>query len=295
VRRSPPPTDVPTFVDPADERAFRADGYVVVDLLGADVAADLLATCRHHHPVAPTGARWESDFYTDDRACKVEVDEAIREAIRPPLGDLLADHRTLMHNFVVNWPGAGGGLSLHHHSSLVDERHFRSVVVWCALNEATEANGTLHVVPGSHLVPRGPKGERSPEWFGPLEDALLDRHLVSVPLRPGQAILFDNALLHCSFANVSDEPRMTAVSTVAPNAASVRYYEWVGDGRLEYYALDPSFFFDSVAGELEWAKPEGLPLLGTDHVDMTPPSMREVEAVIGRGPGTCRHEGRDPG
>jgi hypothetical protein len=44
----------------------------------------------------------------------------------------------VLHNFVLNWPGPDGGLVLHQHSSVVDPALGSSVVVWCALNDASE-------------------------------------------------------------------------------------------------------------------------------------------------------------
>jgi hypothetical protein len=252
-----------TLVDEAAEGRFGVDGYTVVDWLAADAVDRLVAEVERIHPAAPAGSPWACDFYSDDPAVKARVREAIGAAFAEPMARHFVDHETYLHAFVVNWPGDEGGLPLHQHSSVVEEPEHRSAVVWCALHDTTPTSGTLHVVPGSHRVQDGPKPERSPDWFEGREEVLRDRHSVPVYLRAGQALVFDNALLHFSDVNHGSAPRLTAVANVAPRAADLRYYSWTDEGEVEVYALDPAFFLGAVSSDFEWAQPEGLVRVGT--------------------------------
>lgn len=275
----------PTLMDPDAQRQFDELGFAVVDFLAPETAAHLAAVCRGIHPAATT--TWECDFYDEDPQVKETVGREIQAAFAEPMRRHFVDHRTFLHNFVVNWPGDDGGIELHEHSSTVDERLFRSAVVWCALNDATEANGTLHVVPASHRLQRVPKAERGPQWFEGYVDELLARHLDSVALTAGQALVFDNALLHCSFSNVGTEPRLTAVATVAPTTAELRYYSWVGDGTIEAYELVPEFFTNNVSANHEWALPEGLRPVEVVPADTSIPTANDLASVLPEG--HCAH------
>ena len=292
--RTPPSLPLPdatvdTFHDPVLESRFRELGYVVVDFLTPAAAADLLTVCRGLHPAPTEGARaWECDFYAEERHTKETAAAAIAEAFAAPVDHVLRDHRTFLHNFVLNWPGPDGGLELHQHSSTVDEREFRSAVIWCALNDSTEANGTLHVVPRSHRVLQGHKAERGPEWIDGLRDELLADHLTSIPLRAGQALIFDNGLLHCSFPNRTDTPRVTGVATVAPRTAELRYFDCAGSS-VQVYRLDPEFFLGNVSAGMEWATPEGLELIGTEPVASPSLTADDLLLLLGGEPPTCRH------
>jgi hypothetical protein len=274
----------PTFCEPALEARFREVGYVVVDLLTPQTTADLGRVCEKHHD-APT-TTWNSDFFSDSPAVKAEVSEAIEGAFVPPLDQLLCGHKPLLTNFVVNWPGPDGGLPLHHHSSVIDERYHRSVVVWCALGDAVEDNGTLHVVERSHRVPLGPWSEGRPDWFADRSDDLLDRHLTSVSVQAGQALIFDNALLHCSFPNVTEAPRRTAVAVVTPNGVPLRYYQW-DQGSTHAYALDADFFVGAASQGLQWADPDGLEHLGAEPGEGTIRPDEEIDRLLQ--PGDCSH------
>lgn len=269
-----------TLLDAAAEARFRDDGYAVVDWLDPQELASLLVAVGEIHPAPPADSPWACDFYSEDPATKARVQEVIATAFGPSVERAFVDHHTYLHAFVVNWPGTGGGLPLHQHSSVVEEPEHRSAVVWCALHDTTPTTGTLHVVPGSHRVQEGPKAERSPDWFEGHEDVLRDRHATPVYLRAGQALVFDNALLHFSDENRSDAPRLTAVANLAPRSAELRYYSWTDRGELEVYRLDPSFFLGAVAGDFEWAEPEGLELVGTRPARHAVPSDRELAGLL---------------
>jgi hypothetical protein len=274
----------PTLADPTLDDQFRDLGYVVVDLIDEHSVSSLREVCDRFHPEPQS--TWECDFYTTDRTCKETVAAAMAQAFEPAIQDLFVGHEPYCYNFVINWPGPDGGLVLHEHSSTVDERFDRSAVIWCAVTETTEENGTLHVVPRSHQFQIGPKAERGPGWFHGHEPRLLRDHLTSVPLRAGQALIFDNALLHCSFANHTDAPRIAAVATIARRDAQLRYHEWSDEGQIDVYQLSPAFFMETVAADFEFAPPTGLPPLEQFPGDATQATLVEIASLP---PGTCSH------
>lgn len=278
----------PTLTDSSADGRLSIDGYVVIDLLNPSQVATLLDLAMLLHP-APRST-WESDFYSPVADEKRAAHDGIAATLVDPIRSTFVDHRSVLHNFVINWPGDDGGLVLHQHSTVVDPTRFRSVIVWCALNDADETNGTLHVVPRSHAVQQGPRPERSPSWHEPHTEQLLAEHLVSVPVRAGQALVFDNQLLHCSFPNRSDAPRITAGAAVIPRGAQPRVYEWVDDSTVDVYRLDPEFFLTHQAGDLEWAEPDGLEHLFTEPWSVTAVPEGALADLIPRG--TCRHDGR---
>lgn len=282
-RRSTRSTHIPpTLRDPVLQTRLSSEGFVVVDLLSESDTAALLQVCNELHPTSNGG--WESDFYSPSPEVKATAQRSIAAGFAAAVEREFVDHRSLMHNFVLNWPGPDGGLVLHQHSTLVDDRRFRSAIVWCGLTHADVANGTLHVVPRSHLVQRGPRPERGASWHDPHIETILRDYLVPVPVRPGQAIIFDNQLLHCSFANTTDRPRLTAVAVVIPNAAEPLYYESGGDSTVMVHRLDPEFFLQNVAGDLEWARPDGLELLEEAPWEPTVVTESELDRLLGPHP-----------
>jgi ectoine hydroxylase-related dioxygenase (phytanoyl-CoA dioxygenase family) len=276
----------PTLVDPVLDETLRVHGFVVVDLLESDELATLLARFHELHP-APTTTTWESDFYTGDTGMKRTVHRTIGDAFAPGIGRHFRGHHSVLHNFVINWPGPDGGLVLHQHSSVVDPALGSSVVVWCALNDASEANGTLHVVPASHTVQLGPRPERTSSWHEPFTEQLLEEFLVRVEVPAGHALVFDNQLLHCSFPNTTDEPRITAAAVVVPDALEPLFYERLDDTTARAYRLDPEFFLTHAPGDLEWATPEGLEVVG--DVPWAPVDVTAAQVERMRPDTACPH------
>ncbi len=280
-RTARPPVPATTMRSGQDEHRLQREGWTVVDLLGPEECRRLLEVWQEHHPAAVT--TWESDFYSKDPATKRRIHEGIRDVIQPALDARLRDHELLLGAFVTNWPGPDGGLVLHHHSTIVDPRRARSVVVWCAVSEATEANGTLQLVPRSHLLQEGVRPERTRSWHEDHTERLMASHLVPVPLRPGQAIVFDNQLLHCSSANATSSPRIAVAALVVPRDTTPRYHEVRDDGRVAAYRLGTDFFLDNDPGSLVWARPEGLELLSTEPWRPTTVTVSRLEETLGAG------------
>ena len=82
------------------------------------------------------------------------------------------------------------------------------ITVWTALDPATEANGCVQVIPGSHkfglLNPAHPSGFVSEEQA---EKILQENAPQSLILEPGEAVLLHNWLLHASDVNRSGVSR----------------------------------------------------------------------------------------
>ncbi|MGV9351720.1 phytanoyl-CoA dioxygenase family protein [Streptomyces spiralis] len=101
------------------------------------------------------------------------------------------------------------------------------VTIWVALEPATERNGCLEFIPGSHLLGLFPHtGDRErlpgepPRAGAAVEPHVADEHLprtadpVAVPLGPGSAVMFDGMVLHRSAPNTTAAEPRTAVSFV---------------------------------------------------------------------------------
>jgi ectoine hydroxylase-related dioxygenase (phytanoyl-CoA dioxygenase family) len=87
--------------------------------------------------------------------------------------------------------------------------------VMVALTEATQQNGCLQVLKGSHKMGRIEHlfaGEQQGADMAFVEEALKICERVYVELKPGDALFFHSNLLHMSEANLSDKPRWSLIS-----------------------------------------------------------------------------------
>lgn len=99
-----------------------------------------------------------------------------------------------------------------------------------AIDAATVANGCLEVVPGSHTM------DVDLEEGGRIAPAWVDAHeWLSVPLQPGDILIFGSHLAHRSASNETAERRASLYAT----------FSMLGDGddlRSKYYAHRRAIF-----------------------------------------------------
>ncbi len=138
----------------------------------------------------------------------VFADLAHRPAVVDPVSELIApDIDVFLSQFIFKTPGAWGQ-PWHQDSFYFPFEPARPVVgVWLAVTEATLVNGCLHVLPGSqaepvhtHVPDRRPNAN-----YGYFE--IVDHDMAAaepVLMDPGDLLVFDSHLMHCSTDNESD-------------------------------------------------------------------------------------------
>ncbi len=209
-------------VSDADVAFYAANGYLIVeDLIDAQAIEAILAegtavcrgergvveglvtpaaheteetvlaryvTCTHVHKVSPM----LTAFMSDDRLADVVV-RLVGENVK-----------SFASQFFIKHAGMPGN-AWHQDENFVPTRDRSLCTAWIALDEATEENGCLRMIPGSHasgvLYPMRPHNnpnlDRAEECydFPGLETA------VPIPLRPGSAVFFSGYILHSSTTN----------------------------------------------------------------------------------------------
>jgi ectoine hydroxylase-related dioxygenase (phytanoyl-CoA dioxygenase family) len=123
--------------------------------------------------------------------------------------------------------------------------------VWCPLVDVDERNGCLQVVKGSHATSHPPRAACTPFAYEHLEPYLREHCLTAVPMKAGQAMLFDQRLFHCSPPNRDSADRVAATAVLAPRDVPLRYYHVIDrrePARLEVFEVEDRFFLTHVAG-----------------------------------------------
>src|SRR4051812_30944470 len=157
--------------------------------------------------------------------------------------------------FITKWPGPNSGFGAHQDPTLVDERRFRGVTIWIPLGDTGVVdgrdNGMLHVVAGSHRFTDGPRTRDVDDFaFAGLEDDIATRYGVGVPTRRGEAIVFDNRLIHYSMPNETDDPRVVVSLGMRPSEASCVALRRNADGLVDLYEIDEDHYMSLVPAAL---------------------------------------------
>ena len=230
----------PSFQDPDLEAAFRRDGFVRVQMLTPDEVERLQQV-----GAGGAGEEFVAGFYSSILQTSQpfrESDIALREIFDPVIARWFLDHRSVAAGYQVKSPGDEGLLWAHQDWTLVDERSYSSLTIWCPLQDVDETNGTLRVIPGSHRWPahlwRGTPVDTFPYSLGPFGDRLIMEHGVAFPVRMGEVIVFHHRLFHGSAPNQSDRVRVAAGVVAVPAEATTIHVRLEGDRLASVYTID---------------------------------------------------------
>jgi ectoine hydroxylase-related dioxygenase (phytanoyl-CoA dioxygenase family) len=232
------------------ERRFREDGYVVVDLLAESAVAELqafyaeaFARKREVVPYARDLPYYISIFDADS-AHKREADARISGHVEPRVLDLLVGYEVFYSNYMIKFPG-DGQIEAHQDFNFVDESRHTAFNLWCPLVDTDPGNGGLCVIPGSHRVFRTQRGPNVPRALTQYNERL-KRYARWVPLKKGQAAIFDHKLIHYSPPNSTDRARVAVQSVLKPReAAAIHCVFDAPAGKVKAHRIDKSFVLES--------------------------------------------------
>eukprot|EP01043_Picozoa_sp_COSAG02_P040927 COSAG02_NODE_3351_length_6887_cov_19.626547_2_plen_310_part_00 len=103
-------------------------------------------------------------------------------------------------------PNGGVQAAMHQDTAFWPRTSPTTMNLWVAIDSATEQNGCLHVIPGTHRC-------RLPHRDDPVQSHILDERqvdisqLVPIEMGPGDVLFMDSGLVHCSYDNHSRNSR----------------------------------------------------------------------------------------
>ena len=240
-------------------------GYIVIDFLSESEVQNLLNFDKKHSlPDDLVKAGMAFSIGTVNVSYRQAITTEIRRFFVPRLATLFPKYRMMLGNFVQNPPHLLHSIMpLHQDPSLVDEASRQSFGVWCPLIDVNEQNGCLQVVKKSHLLNSKLRPLFTFEGFPYSEDILsfMEQHyLTSIPMKAGQAIVYDKRLFHGSPPNLTDTERLAAICSLVPEQILTQfcYRETSASNQVELFEVEDEFYDHYIVGQ----KPEGVKSLG---------------------------------
>ncbi|HYC27508.1 MAG TPA: phytanoyl-CoA dioxygenase family protein [Chitinophagaceae bacterium] len=165
-------------------------------------------------------------------------------------------------SFVVKEPRVNSFVPPHQDWSFTDDNQFNSVTVWTTLTDTDINNGAMAVLAGSHKFFNGPRASPSPGYITPFQSHGMDLfpYMKLVPMKAGQALVFENKTLHASPPNNSSSARVAAgVGLTQQEAPLLHYYVIPGSNpqELQCYKVDREFFYKYSNTRLSQLQQEG--------------------------------------
>ncbi|HRW39946.1 MAG TPA: phytanoyl-CoA dioxygenase family protein [Microthrixaceae bacterium] len=244
------PSARPTLVEPDLQSAFDRDGYCRIPFLDeARLAAVRGVFADLGRAPDDPGEAVHFGFFSQDATWKREVREALRPIVAPLVEERFSSHRLVYAMFITKWPGDRSAFGPHRDPWFVDESRYRSATLWCPLVDTPPAsgpdNGSLHFVPGSHRLTDTPRiHDASKLLFEGAQDLILDEYGFPVRLRAGQAVVFDNGIIHYSYRNASTAPRTVLALGLVPREAELYCLLPESASSIRAFSVDADYFIE---------------------------------------------------
>lgn len=188
----------------------------------------------------------ETPFYSTsfhpNLALKKKVNTEIVDLLKNILDDTFFEYKILGSSFLIKSPQSNNPLPLHQDWTVTDEEKYGSYTIWIPLQDTTQQNGALRVIPGSHLVENNYRAPSLPVSFES-ERELFDNLLINLPLKAGEAFIFNQKLMHASWPNNSKEERLALTIGLVPKDAKLFMLYYNKNNReLSQYAMPDDLF-----------------------------------------------------
>ncbi|MFT5780622.1 MAG: hypothetical protein ACI837_003585 [Crocinitomicaceae bacterium] len=229
------------FQDPEHTKFFNENGYVVVPFLSQNDINELLELYKSFYPNGVEG------FFTTTFANNVEHREKVNTSIRSicleRTNELLENYQTFFSSFIVKAPGPKSELIMHQDMTLLDERTYTGTNIWCPLVDLTDTNGAIEVLPKSHRFFKTFRGSSIPDIYDAVVPEVKEI-MTSCKLKAGEAIVFDQSIIHYSPPNLSDDERPVINTFVAHKNAQIKICYWdkeSGKDEIEIFEQENDF------------------------------------------------------
>lgn len=238
----------PLFSNPNDQAFFEENGYLVIDLLDNSEVKTLLDYYHqlNNDHVGEYGFHVSMD--NKSYAFINGVINTLESVILPKARKFFVPCKMFTGSFVVKEPRLNSFVPPHQDWSFTDDQNFNSVTVWTALQDTDIHNGAMAVLPGSHKWFTGPRASPSPGYITPFQAHGMDLfpYMKLIPMKAGQALIFENKTLHASPPNSTKVARIGAgIGITQEDAPLLHYYVVPGSEpqELQSYHVDREFFF----------------------------------------------------
>jgi hypothetical protein len=207
------------FQDQLLQDHFEENGYVKIKLLNTG-QIEMLTQLYLELTLDKT-----PDGFFSTVGENTKMKKSMHQHFEQPFSNLwssvLFDYKPVFSNFITK-KTANSKMAYHQDWSFIDESTGKSSLnIWCPLVDTFHENGNLAVIPGSHYLKhllRTSNSYYSP--YQPYQDYFKDLAL-ELPTAAGEAVIYDNALMHGSTPNLCETNRLTSSILAIPKEESI--------------------------------------------------------------------------
>ncbi len=268
------------------QRQLETEGYVIIedfltttelqnlrDLVSNDLVPDNICDVSTY-----------TLFGQIDSGFRQHHNNRLKTIVNAKLSTLIPGYRTAFCTWYIKSPNSSTNTTpLHQDPSLTAEPQTLSFGIWCPLIDVDPGNGCLHVVKGSHNLNAQPRPfyQFSPfPYNDDIATLLTDSYLTHIPLKAGQAILYDKRLFHGATANPTATSRVAFTCLICPDSQPTQfvYRSNPNSQTVEIYEVEDDFYNSYILGE----KPDGngVKLICTEDYTYDPITPEIIAEVL---------------
>jgi hypothetical protein len=198
----------------------------------------------------------------ENKALVKEMMQKVESIAMPKIAPYLVDYKLITASYVIKDPNPKGVVPPHQDWTFVeDETQHCSVTCWISLVDTNMENGCMGVIKGSNNYFNSVRPSPSPQVPSPLAKHMfsLFPYFDLIPMKAGEALIFDNRTFHASPPNITNFPRLAVGLSFTQATAELRHY-YLKPGtknRLLKYKIDTDFFTKYDNGSLSKMYDEG--------------------------------------
>lgn len=206
--------------DPDIKRNLFDRGYDVVEnFLNQDLLDEFMAFYNENHSVETNDGGFFVSIYSKDLGYRRKVHDFMLERLKDKFDGIFSDYKHTCLNYAVKYPGKRGQIFIHQDMGQVDETQHAQVGIWIPLVDVSIENGTMGILPYTHFTIPPHRSLYHDLPYSKLYSEVFD-YMQPLELKAGDLFLFDIRLLHNSFVNQTENPRVAIASSVVPQSAS---------------------------------------------------------------------------
>lgn len=211
------------FRNEEHQKTFDEQGFVVVPFMSSNTIKNLSAIYKDCYPDGVKG--FFSTTFANNVAHREKVNRSIKEECIYRLNELFVDYKIFFSSFIVKAPGKESELIMHQDMTLVDESQYAGINVWSPMIDLDNLNGAIEVLPKSHRFFKTYRGSSIPDIYDNVVDEVKSI-LVPQYLKAGEAIIFDQSIIHYSPPNLSEVERPVINTFVTHSDAKIKICYW---------------------------------------------------------------------
>ncbi len=228
--------------NPELDREIKAKGYVMVPLLNEQELSELTLRTKEINNFPVTDMLFSNLQHHN----KEYIDKArsfLKEFLFDKVFSYIENAEWVDGVYIIKPPGVGE-FSNHQDWSMVDEKIARTYSVWIPLIDVDERNGTFCILEGSHNFFKGYRSSTIPwQYSGEKYQDIINKYRKPLKIKKGYAVIFDNAMIHATTPNNSNESRIAVIIGLKPTEEKLLHFYQTGQpDKVEVFEVDADFF-----------------------------------------------------